>query len=220
MNDFILSTSNFNTIQALCKEAYKRSKMIGLVGYPGAGKTTALQEFAESTGKAYYVRVTASMSARHFYSLILNEMGVESKHQGTSLHDLINNISYRLNYNSLKKLIIIDEAGKFKPKFLEYLHELRDNTMSTTGIIISGPEYFKDNLIKWKTRGVIGIPELYRRINYWEELSLPTKAETRAFCHKFKIDDEGLVEELAKTCENYSEILNSIEVYLKKQEND
>jgi DNA transposition AAA+ family ATPase len=191
--------------------------MMGIVGYPGAGKTTALRDFSDRTHKSYYVRVTASMTAKDFYSNLLNAMGVEGKYQGTSLHALINDISFRLNYSNLRKLIIIDEAGKLKPKFLEYLHEIRDNTANTTGIIIAGPEYFKTNLKKWKDRGVIGVPELYRRINYWEELDLPTKSEIKAFCKQKKVDDDDLVLTIARTCENYSDVLNAIEDYILRK---
>lgn len=219
MNDFILGTSNFNTIDALCKEAQMKSKMIGIIGYPGAGKTTALETYTSDKSNVYYIRACKSMNAKQFHTCILNAMGVEGKNQGVTLYDLINNIAFRLNYNQLKKLIIIDEAGKFKPSFLEYLHELRDRTISTTGIIIAGPEYFRDNLIKWKDRGVVGIPEFYRRVNYWEELSPPTKDEVRAFCKQYKIEDETFVTRLYQSCDNFSEILSAIEIYLKKKEN-
>lgn len=218
MNDFILGTSNYNTIQALCDEALTKSKMIGVVGYSGAGKTTALEAYSNGRSNVYYVRVTKSMNAKQFHSSILNEMGVEGKDFGTSLYDLINNIAYRLNYNGLNKLLIIDEAGKFKASFLEYLHELRDKTLDTTGIIIAGPEYFKKNLIKWKGRGVIGIPEFYRRVNYWEELDPPSKTEVRGFCNQCGIEDEDFVSELTKVCENFSDILNGIEIYLQKRD--
>lgn len=218
MSDFIIGTSNYNTIDAICKLALKESEMIGIIGFPGAGKTTGLETFTENNSNVYYVKATKSMNAKQFYNCILNEMGIEGNNLGKSLYDLINNIAYRLNYNKLRKLIIIDEAGKFKPAFLEYLHELRDKTTDTTGIVIAGPQYFRDNLVKWKDRGVVGIPEFYRRVNYWEQLSPPTIEETRAFCHQFKIKDPKVIASIHERCQNFSEIIQAIKIHLKKLE--
>lgn len=218
MSDFILKTGNYNTIQAVCSEALSNSKFIGIVGYPGAGKTTSLRSFCKNKTNVFYVRATASMPAREFYRQILFEMGVEGENIGLSLHDLIRDISYRLNYNETRKLLVVDEAGKFKPKFLEYIHELRDNTEHTTGIIFAGPQYFKDRIVGWKNRGVVGIPELFRRINHWEVLEPPTKNEIRAFCHYFGINDESFISELYRNCDNFGEIVNRISEYMKINE--
>jgi len=218
MNNDILQTGNYNTVIAVCKEALTNSKFIGIVGYPGAGKTTALRSFAEGKQNVFYVRATTSMPARDFYKKILMEMGVEGTDLGLSLHEMINNISFRLNYNDTRKLIIVDEAGKFKPKFLEYMHELRDNTELTTGIVFAGPQYFKDNIEKWKNRGVQGVPELYRRINHWEVLDPPKKHEVRAFCINSGIDDTEFISELFKVAENFSDIRDRIVEHLKIME--
>lgn len=215
MTDFILTTGNFNTIQSICEEALSNSKFIGLVGYPGAGKTTALKAFAQGKQKVYYVRATTSMPAKEFYRNILFEMGVEGRDIGISLYEMIKDISFRLNYNNTRKLLIIDEAGKFKPKFLEYIHELRDNTEKTTGIIFAGPQYFRDRILKWKNRGVVGIPELYRRINHWQTLEPPTKSEVRAFCHHYKLDDESFISNLYQRVDNFGELVNRIQEELK-----
>jgi len=217
MNDYILTTSNFNTVEALCNEALSKSKFISIVGYPGAGKTTALKAFANNKQNVFYVRATASMPAREFYSKLLQAMGVEGKESGVSLHDLISNISFRLNFNSIRKLIIMDEAGKFKPKFLEYIHELRDNTEATTGIIFAGPQYFKDNIEKWVNKGIVGIPEVYRRINHWEELSPIQKTEVRAIANHFGINDESFITRVFKTSENFAEVRYRIDEHLYKQ---
>jgi hypothetical protein len=110
-----------------------------------------------------------------FFKELLHEISYEDKFQGANLYQLITIISKRLNMDSTKKLLIVDEAGKFRPKYLEYFHEIRDNTESSTGIIFAGPEYFKENIMEWKNKGTRGIPELYRRINHWEVLDFPAK---------------------------------------------
>lgn len=218
MSKYIVATSNFNTIKEICQEAQNNAKMISIVGYPGAGKTTALEYYSSQNELCYYLRVEPSMSAKNFYNRILNVMGVEGKDIGTTLHDMINDISYRLNYNMNRKLIIIDEAGKFKSKLLEYLHELRDKTQNTTGIILAGPDYFHDNMLKWKNKGIIGVPELYRRINHWEYLSEPKISEARAICKIVGLEDDNVMREIFKSSENFAEIVYKAENYLLNQE--
>lgn len=211
MNETIIGTSNYNTVNQLCKDAQNYSKLITIIGYPGAGKTTALEVYRDTNPNVFYMGVAPSMNAKQFYSRLLNTLGVEGREVGTGLHDLINQVSYKLNYDSSKKLLIIDEAGKFKPKFMEYLHELRDNTLRSTGIILAGPEYFHENMKTWRNKGVIGIPEFYRRINHWEYLSPPSKEEIIAFCKTHKVEDSEAIKEIIDTCQNFAEVVNAIE---------
>lgn len=217
MSEFIIGTCNYNTIKATCEDAQKNSKMISIIGYPGAGKTTALEWFSSENELTYYVRVEPSMNARHFYQRILQSIGVQGKDIGKDLHEMINDIAYRLNYNPNKKLLIVDEAGKFKTKFLEYLHEIRDKTNTTTGIILAGPEYFHDNLMKWKNQGVIGVPELYRRINHWEYLSRPTFPEAKRLCEVIGLTDLDTIKKIFETSDNFAEIRYKAENAIRKQ---
>jgi hypothetical protein len=214
MNEIIIGTSNYNTVNQLCAEAQQNSKLITIIGYPGAGKTTALEAYRDSYPNVFYMRVAPSMTAKQFYAGLLNSLGIEGRDVGAGLHDLINQVSFKLNYDNTKKLIIVDEAGKFKPKFMEYLHELRDNTLKTTGIILAGPEYFQENMKAWRNKGVIGIPEFYRRINHWEHLSTPSIEEISTLCKAHEVDDYEFIKEVIATCSNFSEIINEIEAYL------
>jgi hypothetical protein len=215
MSEILVSTVNYNAIMKLCKDAHENSKMVSVIGYPGAGKTTALLNYRGKKQDIHYVRITASMNARQFYSQILTSMGVEGYSKGATLHDLINHVCLRLNYDQTRQLLIIDEAGKFKPKFLEYLHELRDNTAGLTGIILAGPEYFHENLKAWTSRGVVGVPEFYRRIQHWEYLNLPSKAEVKAICNARGVHEEEVISDISINCKNFAEIAYAIDTYLK-----
>jgi len=215
-----LSTTNFSTLQALCKDAQAHSQFIGVVGYPVAGKTTSLQHYYEKTSHAFYIRAKPSMSAKQFFYSLLFELGIEGKSQGNSLHDLINSAAHQLNYTKSKKLLIIDEAGKFKPKFLEYLHELRDNTENNTGIVMAGPEYFKKNIFKWGDRGIVGIPELLRRVNHWEELDYPTDDEIHAFCEAYGVKDAQFMEKLKDMKLSFADLVNEIKIFLALKKSD
>lgn len=218
--DLIITTVNYNTISKLSKDVQMKTKMVSVIGYPGAGKTTALTNFCKNNKNVYYVRVTASMNAKQFYMALIKEMGGNEQAKYSSLHDMINGISYRLNYDTEKNLLIIDESGKFSPKGLEYLHELRDNTMYSTGIILAGPDYFHENMSAWKNKNKIGVPELYRRISHWEYLDRPTKKEVRVFCEAYGVTDEEIILDIIKTAsECFSAIVNAIENYLANRDN-
>lgn len=218
MNELLISTTNFSTIQGICADAHKYSKMVAIIGYPGSGKTTALEHYLDNNKNVYYLCVTASMNARDFYTKLLNAMGIEGKSIGNNLHALIKQVCYKLNYSQERQLLIIDEAGKFKPKFLEYLHEVRDATEHTTGIILAGPEYFQDNIQKWKNQGIIGVPELFRRIQHWEHLIPPSKNEISVLCKAHGIEDTESIKEIQRYAnENFSQVTYAIEALKIRQ---
>ncbi len=178
----IFSTNNFNIVQEMCAATQSHSKMSALIGYPGAGKTVGLTYFRESNDKVVYMVVRKSMSTKEFYLELLNEVGFEGDALNTTLYNIINLIITKIRLQKGKLLLIIDEAGKFKPSQLEYIHELRDKTEENLGIILAGPEYFYDNLYKWKEKKVVGIPEVFRRIQTFETLRTLKFREIKAIC--------------------------------------
>lgn len=158
------------------------------------------------------------MNAKLFYASILDSMGLYDQQRGNSLYQLIRKIVYLLNEDYSKKLLVIDEAGKFTQKMLEYLHELRDDTIDSTGIVLAGPSYFQRNLIKWKNSNKDGMPEIYRRINEWIELDKPVLGEIREICYANYIQDEDIIKMLYKECFNFGELNNRIGKYFKHLE--
>ncbi|MCG8402732.1 MAG: ATP-binding protein [Firmicutes bacterium] len=208
----ILELDNFLTIQNVCSICYKKNRMMGIIGYPGAGKTIALEVYTKHHKNVYYVRVRKSMSTKDFYMRLLECMGVENTMRDLPPHFIMNKIAFNLNLNRKNNLIIIDEAGKFKPGQLEYIHELRDLTVNTTGIILAGPEYFKDNLDKWKKESVIGIPELHRRIHSFVDLVRPTKREVTGICKHHGITNPTTIKRLFKDSDNFGSLINQIEL--------
>src|SRR5689334_14435630 len=51
----IIKTANFDAIFKICTDAKRNGKMLGVIGYTGAGKTTALNEFYRAKKNVYMV---------------------------------------------------------------------------------------------------------------------------------------------------------------------
>lgn len=209
-----LELDNYMTIKNICNMCQKKSRMMGIVGYPGAGKTVALESFAHNVKNVFYLRVRKSMSNKDFYIRLLEAMGLKNTARELPPYFIMNKVAGNLNLTN-NNLVIIDEAGKFKPGQLEFIHELRDLTETTTGIVLAGPEYFRDNLDKWKDDNVIGVPELHRRIFSFVELERPTKREVKAICKNFEIKNQKTVQRLKNENDNFGSLMNAIELELE-----
>ena len=209
--DFVLETSNLKTIEKCCMSAQQHCRMIGIVGHAGYGKTKSLQYYASQQRNVYYFVVPKSASPKKIYFHLLNIVGFSSiSFKGTDLNSLIMGLSHHLNQSGKKNLLICDEAGKFNHHQLLYLHELRDNTKASTGIVLVGPPYFRSNLEDWTTKQKEGIPELWRRIQTWIALNAPSMEEKRAFCLESGIIGNELIHQLCVNNVRLDQIENQI----------
>ena len=210
-------TQNFNAVKNLCHRAQENSEMIGLIGRTGLGKTIALEYYAKNNKNTIYVWVRKSMTIREFYINVLNAVGYEIRSRKVlSIFEIMNIIALRINSYSGKKLLIVDEAGKFKPGQLEFIHELRDLTKHSLGIVLSGPNYFHDNLMKWKKSNVVGIPELEGRISSYVWLENPTREEIRSFCRYYGIKKEKIINRSFYSITTFRDLMYQIRIYLGK----
>jgi DNA transposition AAA+ family ATPase/DNA-binding XRE family transcriptional regulator len=201
----LIETDNFRTIQKICSDAQGNNKMLGVVGFTGAGKTTALRHYYSKTKNVYYLVGKKSMRPKRFFSSLLKQMGVQF--MGT-IGDMIDRIALELNKQS-NSLLIIDEAGKLDQNMYMYLHDLRDETMYTSGIILAGVEYFKSNLEKAVDKQKQGMPEFMGRINAWQELDLPKKHEARAICEANGLTEKKVIDSL-QNIKDFRRLANQI----------
>ncbi|MDP4210468.1 MAG: ATP-binding protein [Bacteroidota bacterium] len=213
--DKILETDNFRTIIDVCQDAMINKYLVAIVGDPGYGKTTAFEAFQiKNPETVYYVRVQKSLNAKELFSLIYNEIGSEYYNPSSTISQLIRRTANKFTETLLNKLLIIDEAGKFNAGMLEYVHEFRDMTQKTTGIILGGPEYFKTRLKDWKNSNRPGIPEVYSRINFWVDLEPPTYNEKVEIARVNGINDNKFFKMLDKDCHDFRAVQNKIKIAL------
>lgn len=204
----IIRNYNFDTIHNVCKDAQEGCKMLAIIGYTGAGKTTALKAYANVNNEAFYTVCKKHMSPKHFFQSVLETMGID--YVG-NLYELIKRIAQHLNDNP-QSLLIIDEAGKMSQRMLEYLHDIRDSTDENSGIVLAGVDYFKKNLDKWVMRDREGMPEILGRIYHWTILERPTKEEKQAICKANNIIDEDFLKSVTR-CHDFRALRNEIENY-------
>ena len=223
----LLATSSLQTIDSCCKAVQGHKLFFGITGEPGFGKSASFEQYKKSHENVYYITIEKSMNSRGLYFDLAFQLGIKAiDFNKVQLNALIRSVSYALNNSSNSNLIILDEAGKFNATRLLYLHELRDATKATTGIIVAGPTYFRNNLETWSINQREGIPELCRRIQSWVNIDPPTKEEKTIFCKERGIKDPYLIKEFVKESISYGDLDNRIiqakmfvlqELYLRKQ---
>lgn len=188
-----IETANLSAVIHLCDKAKRHQLMVGITGDTGLGKTTALQAYCRRKN-VFYVVYEKSMKPRQFFVALAGELGIN---YGGSIHEMVSHAADELN--SLEKpLIIIDEAGKLPVTLLMYLHDLRNRTQTTCGIVLAGMPYFKENLTRWVGKQIEGASEFYGRVQLWHELQRPTRAEIKAICALHGITDPDKVKELQR----------------------
>lgn len=211
--NIILSTHNFQVIQKACNDAMVNTKMIAINGEPGYGKTIALQYFKANNKNVFMITAKPSMGAKTFWLEILQAMYKAEAYPEKTEHRPLYFILRRIadSFNRLgNALLIVDESGKLTDRQLEYMHEVRDQTENTAGIILAGPNYWKTNLVRWVARERKGMPEFSRRINYWVELQEPTQIEVKKLCEAYGITNPDIIKVLYMRYRNYGTLKNEI----------
>jgi len=201
----LVATSNYNSIQTICQKTQAHSQLNALIGYTGSGKTTGLYDYYMSAPNVYYMQCKNSMNRRQFLSALLAEMGINFI---GSTYEMVKQICDLLN-SQKKPLVIIDEAGKVSTNVLLDLHDIRNETLYSAGIIIAGCEYFQRNIEKAVTKDKTGYPEFHGRVINWNVLNKPTKAEIQAICHANGVSDDDTIKDFQKL-PNYRLLYNAI----------
>lgn len=216
-NDWtILKTHNLQDIFRACKEAKQLNRIVGLVGFTGAGKTIGLQQYYKKNDNTFLVTAHKSMRSKQFFKSILKSIGISFD---GSVYGMITRIADEMNALE-NPLLMIDEVGKLSPTVMMYLHDLRNYTENSLGIVLCGVDYFKENLKKWTEREKEGMAEFNGRISKWYHLTRPSKEEIKAVAINNGIgEEEPVLNELMSLASDYRYLKTHIENYLMEAEN-
>jgi len=201
-----IETSNFVTIQDSCKDARENNKMIGIIGFAGAGKTFALRHYYENHALTYLVTCSRSMKTKQFLAEVLRSLGINFL---ASDYEMTKRIIDELNKKNTP-IILIDEASKLSPNSLMYIQDIWDGIEGNGGIILAGVEYLLTNIKKGSDRNKIGMPEIYSRVNQWISLVEPLKSEITSLCKNNGIVDKEMIKGLYRLG-NFRLIRNAIQ---------
>ncbi|MGO4878789.1 AAA family ATPase [Pedobacter psychrotolerans] len=195
---FTIDTSAFRTINQLCKESQRFTRMIGIVGETGFGKSTSLEYYANQNDNVYYLNVETSMSAKVFLQALLEVLGFKNIHNEKNSYNLTRSIVYFLKNTPGKHLIILDECGKLSNNVLLHMHDIRNAISNVAGVIFSGPHYFHKKLIDETKYDVKGMPEFSSRISNWIFLDNPSYHEKIAYCSARGVINQDVLKHICR----------------------
>lgn len=201
----VIETANFLIIQESCINARKRKMMTGIIGFSGAGKTTALQSYYSNNTNTFMITCARTMRTKQFLGEILKSLGVNYI---ASDYEMVKMIIEVLNKKE-NPLLIIDEASKLSPNALMYVQDIWDGIEHNAGIVLAGVEYLFDNLKKGADRNKIGMPEFYGRVSLWQYLQEPTKGEIEAICQNNGVTEISEIKTMYRLG-NFRYVRNSI----------
>ncbi len=206
INDWkIYETTNLKAITELCRDASENKKFMGLAGFTGAGKSTALRKYATKNPNTWYILGTTIMTQRTFLTAILRSMGIS---EGQAIQDKMSIIIREMN-NNTDSLLIIDDAGKLTDNILRLIQIIYDETEDNAGIIIAGTELLYEYISKGAITGKRGFRELMRRVAYWQPVYKPAKSEVAYICNEYGIKDARAVSYI-QSQSNFGDIKNLI----------
>lgn len=103
--EFLIETSNLKTVVECCTEAKQYSRMIGIIGEPGYGKTKSLDYYRSNHDDTFYLVVEKSMKSKQVYIDLLQQTGLNSMDfREAGLNGLIRALAYHLNKSKTKNL--------------------------------------------------------------------------------------------------------------------
>jgi len=192
-------TDNSIQVNNACIKALQDKRLMVLLGYSGSGKTFAINHFMTEYSGVYKINLGESVKAKEMYSRILNKIDNTDDIYKITTTAILKRIKSKLQQNTGRRLIFIDEGGKFQKNSVGYFHELRDLTDENCGIIIAAPYYFEQNLLDWISGGVNGVEEFYSRVNSFVELERPKNKEIIGLFKVNGLDKTKKQQEFIKT---------------------
>ncbi|MBL7845540.1 MAG: ATP-binding protein [Cyclobacteriaceae bacterium] len=203
-------------IAAILEEAKRRSRMVGVLGREGMGKSSAIAHYIQSNQQVYYLRIGTTYTISNLFNEMLFQLSGVYPTINETLFMKMKQISYQLTKDNSKKLIIIDDAGRLSPRGLSTWFELRDNTIQTTGFVFIGLDYFQKNLLQARKNGVPGIAEFYRRVENWYTVPSIKKSEIASYGLKHKLTDDQVLQLHDSSIETIADLENMKDALLEE----
>lgn len=208
----LYNTTTMSVITAACQDAQLNRRVVGISGYTGAGKTTALTAYDSSNFNTHYLVCRSSFGVKDLVIRIAASMGIQAK-SGRTL-DIEEAIIQKMN-NSTDSLLILDSVSKLrKDAALQFIGDLCEATEQKAGIVIAGTEFLHDYMMKMVQRNKRGFREFDRRIYAWTHLpdfsSSKVQKEAIEICKSHGIWNEQQIQVILKKSTCFGSLDSSI----------
>ncbi|KAB2869472.1 MAG: ATP-binding protein [Bacteroidales bacterium] len=210
----IIQTTNFNTVRNVCYDSLTHQHLNIIYSPPGYGKTLGLTTIKmEYPENVVYIKALASDNPRVFYSSIINELVDEKYNWKLSLSITIKRAASLFNSKDKNMILLIDEVTKFNHNFFLHLHDFRELTMDSTGIVLSGGKDLKERFEKWCLHSAPGISEFVSRFNIYQQLFPPSKDEIVTILHANNIFDKDFEKKCIKEVTDFRQLETYMDNY-------
>lgn len=207
----VFETSNFKHIQRACLDAQTACRTVSISAYTGAGKTTALTQYADRTPNCWYLVVRSGYSRRDLISRIAETMGLIS---GGRTVDLMDSIIAKLT-TTKDSLLIIDSISRLnKDSAYQAISDLAEAIEHRAGLVLAGTEFLKQYMVRCCKVNKRGFRELMRRIYAWVVCldfgHKTVKSEVAQICKEHGITEPQLVAKILADSTNFGELRSAI----------
>lgn len=211
-------TTNSKDIKKLCALAQTDHRVMAVTGYTGAGKTTALEQYASNHENAHYLVCRSTFGVKDLVIRIADVMGINAK--SGRVIDIEQAIIDTL-LNSPKSLLILDSVSKLrKAAALQFIGDLCEAIEHKAGIVLAGTEFFEDHMRKMVRRNKLGFREFNRRIYTWLHLkpfnNTKIQKEARAICEARGIYQQSQITNILSNSGCFASLSNNIDKQIKK----
>lgn len=194
----IYPTKLLKVVHKVLKTVFIERELAVITSNSGAGKTTAIEQFAIENHSTVHIRVTEVITTK--YLLVLLSKALHTPYIGLTKQQLFENINESLSRQN--KLIVIDEAERLEVNQLELLRDLYDN--GTIGLCLVGLESLTSLLQRGRSLKE-NLVQLYSRVGYKKVVDILEPDDVRMIfadkVGKHKISDQ-VIRSLAKKLEN------------------
>lgn len=158
-------THNQRTFLGACNDAKNNKRFIAISAYTGAGKTTALTYYAETSPNTWYLVLRANFSRRDLVQRIAEVMGIRIT--GNRTLDYEDAIIQKM-CSEKNALLILDSSSKLeKDSTMRFIGDLAEAIEHKAGLVIAGTEFLKSDIERGLRLNKRGYAELNRRIYVW-----------------------------------------------------
>lgn len=208
----VFETNNFVKIQRACADAQENHRTVAVSAYTGAGKTTALTEYAAQTKNVWYLVLRSSYCRHDLIQRIANAMGIQAGGRTIDMEDAI--IAKMIS--TPNSLLILDSVSKLtKDATLQFIGDLAEAVEHRAGLLIAGTEFLKEYIDRCVHYNKRGFRELNRRIFAWVSCadfsSEETKAEVVAICEANGITEPAYVAKIMADSTCFGSLKSAIE---------